>query len=680
MKRCLQCSHLTGEASDICPVCGGKLEEFDGQAVPMEEPLTEPAEPETAAGAQVAEAADLSSPAAIVRGEADPSATAGASAGSAGAASASGGVPPSFGARIAGLLRKRLTKALLIVILALAALGIAARVGYGYFLDRNPKLVYLMAESATLKAKKEKASALYREEAAFWRSLFDQSGSVSLQLRSSPELDVDGRFEDMAEVLNVFDAVGRITFAGQAGWDKEAGWSEVTLKLQEGRSTLADITLQRDQDYVYLFSESLFDVPVRWTRKQFEKAVFGIEEEPDSDRDGGETQSLLDSLKLTEEEKDKLGKWLRDVLAAEVTNQAFEIDEDASYSSPDGRVKLKKITLTLDELTLKKIFAAMIDGMRADEALRNMIVNRAKTLFDISKREDKEEWEYWDYYREYGDFADLFYSLSRYADEDGNFDTDAYSQALTGTLTELRMRFLENFTGEFRMEVFVNKKNVIVDRHAELSVGVYDNEENSAKFEWTETYWKDKQSVVHTMNELTMTFRDYGDVGSMRLYRDQTYKIEDKTGVIEGEAGITIRENGETVINLSADYEVREAVGGSGTSTYDIILNATSDGDRIRYTIEAERDKELKKNKLEQEIRVNAGIDLSNVLNERVKLSLDTTIHLAAEKGKAPAKTNVARGVVGWLDMSAEERNDFRWDAFERLEEKLEEVFGNLVF
>lgn len=582
----------------------------------------------------------------------------------------------------------------LIVISSIAVLGISAWVGYSIYLNNNPKFMYFIAESTTMKHEKENISSMYDQEYEYWRALNEDSFSFAANIRTKSDMDfgMDHYLIDLMESLNILD---NVALSLQGGRDKKSDWSELSVELLEGRRAFADLTLQQDQGDIYLASDTLMDSSLHWTVDE----VFGIESKQGENIDDSESfNNWRQALEFSKQEKETLQKWLKDYILSELPNQVFEVEKDASYSSPDGSEKMKKIVISLDELTLRRMLVSLIDDIRTDEKLLQMIVNRAETIVEMTKPEDPEVEEV--AYFENGGMITyspfilflLIYSNAEipytsytgeemnHVDEEGNFNREAFEETLQAFLYELRFYFLDEFNGELFAEIYVNKKNIIVDRYVELIISDNEDESSAMKMDWTQSSWKDKSSVVHTNDEVTLNIREYGEMNTLKLYRKQTFEKEKKTGFVDGEIGFSVREGRSSVVDISADYSIEEALGGSGVSHYDILLSLMSDGERLNFDIQAERDKNLKRDTFEQQLSVQTDFTVPVMLDHSVSFTLNTTIDFMLDKGTPPLKSSVNRGAQSWADMNEDQRDQFRYEFSDRMYRQFSGVFMDLLF
>lgn len=584
----------------------------------------------------------------------------------------------------------------LIVICSIAVLSISGWAGYSLYLNNNPKLVYFLAESTTMKYEKENISSIYDQEAEYWKVLNEDSFSLEANIGSKLDMDI-GMDHYLIDLLESLDILDNINLSVQGGRDNKSDRSELSLELLEGRRAFADITLQQDEKDIYLASDTLMDSSLHWTLDE----VFGNDSKQGEKSDDAEAlRNWKEALEFNKQEKEIVQKWLKNYMLSELPNYAFEIEKDANYSSPDGSVKMKKISIDLDELTLSRMLVSLIDDIRTDEALLQMIVGRAESIYEMTKPGDSEAGEEGAYSESSGMIIHsplslflLIYSNAimpydyyvgedmKHVDEEGNFNREAFVETLQALLYELRFYFLDEFNGEIFAEIYVNKKNIIVDRYVELIISDSEDEPYAMKIDWIQSYWKDRASVVHTNDEVTLNIREYGESNTLKLYRQQTLEKERKTGNIEGEVGFSVWEGRSSVFNIAADYSIQEALGSSGVSHYDILFSLMSDGERFNFDIQAEREKNIKRSTFEQQLSMQTDFTVPVILDHSVSFTLNTTVDFMLDKGGPPPfKASVNRGAQSWANMNEDERDQFKYDFSDRIYRQFSSVFMDLIF
>lgn len=576
----------------------------------------------------------------------------------------------------------------LILVSSVAILAIFAWAGYKIYLNNNPKIVYLLAENSTMKAKRESVSSLYEQDTDFWRALGQETSSFAANVQTKFDID-PGMDMELLQQIDSLDLLENITLSIQGGRDVKENWSEMKVELLQGRGrkSFVDVTLQKDQNHLYLSSDTLLDSPIYWKDEDLFRSAYGDEDERDfKDEESEQWNTWLDSLELSEKEKDTLQQWLMDYVLSELTNHVFEVDDNASYATPDGTMKMKKLSFTLDEMTLKRMLINLIDDIRTNEALREIIISRAELIVPMIDPPSSHALMVSPFYfftmMRYVDFSDSDDSRSHaFADEDGNFNRQAFNEALQTFLVDLRNYILLQFKGELYVEAYLNKNNIIVERYIELTIKEdHANEPNVSKIEWTHSYWKDKQSIVHMDDELTFTDQSYGDLNTLTLYRNQTLEKTRHEGIVEGEIGMTVQEDRSRVFDLSIDYAINEALGTKGTSQYDILVSIMAEGEKVTFDIQAEREKNIKKNSFEQNFDIETDITLPAIMGHTISLSANTNVDLTMEKGTPPAKSNVGRRAERWSDMSEEERDQFWMEWSDRLYRQFSNTFLDIPF
>lgn len=547
-------------------------------------------------------------------------------------------------------------------IISMTVLVIGGWTGYNVYLNQNPKINYLLVEYKSLKKNKDTPLDLYEDELQFLKALRSESLSFAADVRSKFNANA-GADNEWMEMFHALDLLGQVTLSLQGGRDLDEEWSEIQVRLLEGRRSFVDMTLQSDQDRIYLDSDTLMDHPVYWTKEDLMETITGQDVRSLQKREE-EFNEWLQSFQWNEEEKALLQEWMRNFILDELTNSAFEVEKKVNYASPDGTVPLKKITLTLDGYMLKNILVRMVDDVRTNDELLNLIVKRAEMIDALSKWEALQQ-------------ADPLYVFYEDVDQEEAFNREEFTELLHVFLYRLRTYLLNEFSGALYMETYVNKENVIVDRHIELSVS---GEDTTWEIDWNRSYWKDREAVVHTNRELNFNVRETDFSGSINFYQDQTFQKDNEMGKLDGEIGFSVREDRTHVINISADYSFQEALGAKGTSEYDLLLSIMSEGERVRLDIQAEREKNRRNNLYEQTIDVQTNLTAPVVLGRPITFSIDTTMNIELEKGTPPKKSNLERRAVNWMSMSEEEQNEFGNELMERLATQFGSVFLDFLF
>lgn len=346
--------------------------------------------------------------------------------------------------------------------LALLALVLVAVVSVVFLLmqDSSPKQTLLAAEKNTRKAASGRWDFFFGSWLELQQMMMDKPFSTTMEI--GLDVSVQGRddYDDLEAVRDLFKN-SKLRLAIDNDSNKGENLTDITVVVMGADLIDAQLYWSADQTgfqvpvlydrYFYLYNNEFEDVMERFYLNSFgSEAAFVF-------------APMFSLINYTHPLKDvsglnDTGKKYLEYLVSGIKNEHLAVTSNVSYSSPEGEVKVKQITLTMSAAETEEMVDGLLDIIEADDH-----------LFDL--------------------IYDNFVNLSPVPSSALPIDIKAeLKKELQAELQELRgLRFPDGF----HMMVLLDDRDRIVKR--EVNFTVSDQGYIEASFRYTSSCWWKKQ-------------------------------------------------------------------------------------------------------------------------------------------------------------------------------------------
>lgn len=508
----------------------------------------------------------------------------------------------------------------------IAAVVILSIVGLNVFLNKNPKELYLLAEWKTSQANVKALETRYEKEYALQQMLTERPSTTKLAVEGDATFsgaEGNNEFEKFRDVLKD----SKLTLLFVQDPEEELGHYTLSYLLKD--VNLLDAIVIQNKEHTAL------EVPVLFDKMFFVKnSEFGdFMEKSDPYYEGPDelsSQVYQELFTLTDEQKQRLKKKYSAFVLENLKDDYFTLTKDASYSSPDGAVDLRRIDIKMTEQEVQQLLASFIDEVRADKELHQLV---AKKFVDYMKATNSE------------------HQLS-----DAVTDVDYIQEEIEDGLYTLKkqVRTLE-FPEGFNMYVYLNGSEEIVDRKVDFE---FENDTTNVglAFDYHSSKWiaKDDSRTGKIGFEI---FSTSGPVGKIAFSGDSVTsfgKMGEKEdinatfSVVEGsqkavdiDLEMAIFNTGEEDNKLKTDYEFDLRLDGAAFA----MVQPEVEG-KIKRLVDQNLDKDFSNQQVEMDVVVGMNSPYGGGQQE-VGIKLDLTNEITfSDSIKEPVIANDAIDVA----------------------------------
>ncbi|TYR79750.1 hypothetical protein FZC66_11410 [Priestia megaterium] len=329
-----------------------------------------------------------------------------------------------------------------IIGLAVLFVLIGAAVTFGYVFSKSPKQLYLISEANTYKHATEEIGMKYGESLAFQEKALEQPLSSDAAISgdfSMSSLSADPSFQIIQDMISKAE----IQVKSEQDPKAQEGYGSLALDIGgtkaldlEGYQTKEQIGFKAPilaNQFFYLNLDEYGQV-----MRKFDPSYSGPEKL--------EFNTIqLGDLELTEEEKGKIVKKYGKFFYDKLDDDYFTKEKNVDYKHNDETLKLTRLTLEMSPEETKTFLNDFVAEMAKDDELQTMIAKRVVMIAESSAATDPE--------------------MAKLTDEkevkanikEGLEDFEKESKDVT-------------FPKGFKSTIFINDKEVVVDRNIELAI------------------------------------------------------------------------------------------------------------------------------------------------------------------------------------------------------------------
>jgi|GEM_PF-7134622 len=513
-------------------------------------------------------------------------------------------------------------------------------------LGKSPKEQFLTAEWHAISSSSEAQGKKLDEELS--KALADKPFEYMLKLNAGMSADMvqEHEFEEVEAISAMLEAI-TLQLSGQRS--AEDGWIDVKAELLQHDDPILDLSISADSEQISLSSEELLDDTYYVKKEDLSEWITAwdaIEKQLESQ---GQLQDIfqLSDEQLTEI-RARYGKFLYDHLKDEY----FTVEEGISISTPEGTIRGKRITLALGDEELQQLIIALIDQLRADQALQQLLVDRLYMIMTINP-----DMEYI--------FEELDQEYLAEIIEDGLYE-------LKQVVSELRS------VGELEIEAYVSSGNKLIERHIvyEAKLGGADIE-----LEVESSNWKTKDGKLTGEMKLTLEVDESG-LGVSVIELEGSHEIFHEKDAIKRdlEYELTIQDEVGTSMKAELELDMTEATVNNGEDRIIFLLRMDGLDDEtylgkpeINGDIRIQRDQDLKKDRAVR--KGEYKLEVSGITDgKRETMSIEFGLEFEANFDDDLKREKADRAGVNLFDMSEEELEALGEQIGIRLLELLTEV------
>ena len=493
---------------------------------------------------------------------------------------------------------------------------VAAITLFNVFLNKNAKEMYLFAELQTFKNQQSNSSLFGKADMAFFDMIDEISSDTNIKLSGNVSMDgsdTEG-FNEMVEVINNGDIELNLK------QNPNDLWGQYTVDVKDAGESVFD--------GLFMFYDDIFAI----------KGFGGIDKMHYSSFD--ELQNLYngkDSKKdeadkvevpqVTSEQLEQLKKQYMSFIVSQLKDEYFTIEKDSSYTTSEGDIKAKKLTVSINEEEARTMLISIVDKLRGDKEAQEFLANYSfQYLSDSSSTLTSAE--------------QLAYLKEQL--EDG--------------LYELKTALIETDTvGSFEMVLYLNKKNEIIDRKITLSF-MDEFESSGLKVNVHQTKWDLKKSIDQSIFNIELVVYDYGETANLLIESETKTEIVEKVRDAKSKINLSISTSGVDDFSADINWRAREATTEGSEDRYTFDINVTSEADvpTISGDFTRKVDQKLKENYSNQTIKGNIELML-NMLGERQTLKFGINIDSKTTFDNKLAKPVIDKDSVNLKDLGNDE-------------------------
>ncbi|MDZ5471936.1 DUF6583 family protein [Bacillus sp. 31A1R] len=255
----------------------------------------------------------------------------------------------------------------------LAIFIISGSVVFGFFIQKNPKELYMLAELKSLKQTADDLNEKYGEDIEFQEKLLENPSSSEIKLSGNLEIDsqnIGSEVEIMQELLS------KSALIIKSNQDPTKKASHTTLEVEMDGATAADLEVYQSDSQVGLKIPMLYDQFFYLNFDQYGQFMRMI----DPYYEGPETLELtdleLEELKLSDKEIAKLTKRYATFFLKELKEENFTLEKGVKYEHDGETLKVRELTFKLSPKETERLVMGFMDLLIEDEDLHSIIAER----------------------------------------------------------------------------------------------------------------------------------------------------------------------------------------------------------------------------------------------------------------------------------------------------------------
>lgn len=243
-----------------------------------------------------------------------------------------------------------------LIVAAVAAVWI-----FNLFLEKNPRELYLYAEWKTAQEQAGGPGPAWAAATELWRKWRAEPSrtEIGLAAQISGSVEEEGFFATQALLKN-----SAITLRMERNPSAREEHDAITYFF--GNDSLFEASFTRNaQDEVAIRAPALYDKTLYVDNSGFGDLMRAF----DFYYTGPETLFGEKSSPMSEEQRRRAQQRFAELLLNNLADEQFTLTKNVPYTTPDGVVKLRKISIRMDEEETKRLLTAMLGQLRRDNEL-----------------------------------------------------------------------------------------------------------------------------------------------------------------------------------------------------------------------------------------------------------------------------------------------------------------------
>ncbi len=385
----------------------------------------------------------------------------------------------------------------IISIVALLAIA-SSTLAYVVIVKKTPKELFILSElnsyNQTINGIKER----YVDDLEFQKKAINSPTKTNIEL--SGDLSVNGRMTpsntDEVDVIKNIVKNSKITISSSSNPLQQINQNLVSLVFKG--STMVDAELFQSKDRVGLKVPVLYDKYLYLQPSQFGNMARKLDPYYEGPEQIDLNQFSGKNLSNKQKEWKKIGLKYGKFIISNLSEEYFKIEKGISYSSPDGETKLRKLSLRMSNDQVKNLLSKLIDELIRDSEFQNIL---STDIVEIAKLS------------------------TNYVDEQYS-DPLQIIEEIKDSLTEMKVNINDlKFINGLDIVLYINNKNIIVDRQINFTVDNYD----SVNFNINTKNWDGKNNTKTASLDLIIKLIDEKD--TKLTVNTKTITTKEKEGI-----------------------------------------------------------------------------------------------------------------------------------------------------
>ena len=365
-------------------------------------------------------------------------------------------------------------------------------------LNKSPKELYLLSEYNSIKESMAGFEDTYGDALKFQEQTLEKPSQTEFKVSGgfTQESAVgDPDYDMFQELLSSSSIEAKV----QQDPTKEQAHYELALNIENEKAI--DAELYQSKNQLGFKVPALYDKFLYFNHDQFGKLMRKM----DPYYTGPEKLELsnleLRDLKLTEEESEYLSDRYTGYVLDALKDENFELKKDVNFEFKGEEMKLRSVTLSLDEKEVKAFLNGFIDQLIKDDKLHSILIKRIEIVADAAA----------------------------VAEETEQFDKKEMKEEMVDSLKEMKEDLDEiSFPDGFKSTLLIDKDEQIVDRDTKFAVAM-DGEQANAAFTTKNVPYQDDKEWNEWKIEVSPKEEGSGNKLALQYTNDVQKQKEDRT-------------------------------------------------------------------------------------------------------------------------------------------------------